>query len=99
MSVIQYYNYLTKICPNCNESIKYAPNPYYIFVCEKCGHSGNSSELKEGIFVELAKKMIQEKEDEINRIKIELKEKINIICQEDIDKRSTKFNKFEIMDI
>ncbi len=98
MSAIQYYNYLTKVCPNCDEVVNYAPNPYYIFVCKECEYSGDSSELKEGILVELAKKIIQEKEEEIRKIKEYLKEKINIY-QEENREEGTKFNKFEIMEI
>ena len=96
MSYYDYMNIYTDICPHCEKSTKYFPSPYYLHLCKNCEKWCSQSELKKGIIVEVAHKVIQEKKDEIEQIERNLKEKINIYEEK---KKDTKFNRFDIMEI
>jgi hypothetical protein len=32
-------------CIHCKQESRYYPNPYYMHVCDVCGHKGSSSDL------------------------------------------------------
>lgn len=70
---------LVDICPHCNQVLKYCPNPYYIFICEKCKGEGYQRELKRGILVEKAEEEIRNLEEEIIKIKEYLENKYNVM--------------------
>ena len=97
MSYYDYMNIYTDICPYCEKETTYYSSPYYIHHCKNCGKWCSQSELKKGIFIEMAHKIIQEKKDEIEQIERNLKEKINIYEEE--KEKDIKYTRFDIMEI
>jgi len=95
MSLKNRYEIIVDVCPSFKKEVRYCPNPYYKFVCIYCKYDGSRSDLLKGILVEEAEELIEKRQREINKIKEDLKEKINISYRV----KNTRYNKFEIMDI